>query len=36
MGLADKYIGLMQKIQLERFQNVYGTLSQPLTQGTRM
>lgn len=33
MGLADKYIGLMQKIQLERFQNVYGTLSQPLTQG---
>ncbi len=33
MGHADKYVGLMKRIQFERFQNVYGALSTAIVSG---
>ena len=33
MSLADKYVGLMSRIQFERYQNVYGALSTAITSG---
>jgi len=34
MGHADNYVGLMKRIQFERFQNVYGALSTAIVSGT--
>lgn len=34
MGQADKYLGLMKRIQFERFQNTYSAITTAITSGT--